>query len=247
MLINTQQLAVAKYLYDPFGRILSMSGPLAEANLYRFSSKEYHPNSGLVYYLYRFYEPNLQRWQNRDPISETGGFNLYKFANNNPISRHDPDGRAPIGAVIGGAIVGGGGLIAGWCINRWACRRGRDIVIGLAEAQANANAPDGSTHRGVGASAGNDADLLTHCIATCDLVRNPGACGGPDRALHFMQEREVGNDPATQIDRLNNEVGAGVGIALDPGQTCTQGCLDALNKGLLYTLQNGRPSPSPPR
>ena len=59
---------VARYRYDPYGNILAMSGSLAAANLYRFSSKEYHPNSGLVYYLYRYYEPSLQRWVNRDPL-----------------------------------------------------------------------------------------------------------------------------------------------------------------------------------
>src|SRR5262249_52007575 len=58
-LINANQAIVAKYLYDPFGGILSQSGPLADANLYRFSSKEFHRNSGLVHYLYRYYEPNL--------------------------------------------------------------------------------------------------------------------------------------------------------------------------------------------
>lgn len=40
MLVNALQLIVAKYIYDPFGGILSKSGSLAEANLYRFSSKE---------------------------------------------------------------------------------------------------------------------------------------------------------------------------------------------------------------
>ena len=67
-LIDASQSAVAEYLYDPFGRILGQSGSLADANLYRFSSKESHVNSGLVYYLYRFYDPNLQRWPNRDPL-----------------------------------------------------------------------------------------------------------------------------------------------------------------------------------
>ena len=88
-LINAQQLIVAKYLYDSFGNVLSMSGPLADANLYRFSSKEYHPNSGLVYYLYRYYEPNLQRWPNRDPIDELGGLNLYRFVGNDPVNSVD--------------------------------------------------------------------------------------------------------------------------------------------------------------
>src|SRR5205085_3309695 len=55
ILINALQVPVAKYLYDPFGNLLSATGPLAEANLYRFSSKETHVNSGLSYYLYRYY------------------------------------------------------------------------------------------------------------------------------------------------------------------------------------------------
>jgi RHS repeat-associated protein len=92
-LINSQQIVLAKYLYDPFGNILSTSGPLAQFNRYLFSSKECDQNSGLVYYLYRYYEPNLQRWLNRDPINEEGGINLYGYIGNNPVSGIDPDGR----------------------------------------------------------------------------------------------------------------------------------------------------------
>jgi RHS repeat-associated protein len=76
---------VAEYAYDPYGNILSISGPMASANKYRFSSKEWNENAGLYYYGYRFYEPSLQRWLNRDPIEEQGGINLYDFAQNNPI------------------------------------------------------------------------------------------------------------------------------------------------------------------
>jgi RHS repeat-associated protein len=72
MLLNSSQAIVAKYLYDAFGNILSLSGLSAGANLYRFSSKEAHPNSGLVYYLYRYYDPHLQRWPNADQIGELG-------------------------------------------------------------------------------------------------------------------------------------------------------------------------------
>ena len=43
MLINSLQLPAAKHVYDPFGNTLSSIGPLAEANLYRFSSKGAHP------------------------------------------------------------------------------------------------------------------------------------------------------------------------------------------------------------
>ena len=39
--------------------------------------------------MYRFYDPNLQRWLNRDPIQEFGGFNLYEFVNNKPTDGYD--------------------------------------------------------------------------------------------------------------------------------------------------------------
>lgn len=104
-LVNGNQMIVARYLYDPYGNTLSASGPLSEANLYRFSSKEYHDKSALVYYLYRHYDGNLQRWPNRDPIQEKGGYNLYGFTQNDPVNLYDTDGRWVVPAVIGAAGI----------------------------------------------------------------------------------------------------------------------------------------------
>jgi RHS repeat-associated protein len=84
----------AKYLYDPYGNLLAMYGSLAGANTYRFSSKEWDGNAGLYYYGYRFYDPNLQRWVNRDPIEEFGGINLYEMVGNDPIDQFDILGHA---------------------------------------------------------------------------------------------------------------------------------------------------------
>jgi len=95
MLVDVRQRPAARYLYDPFGNTLTASGPLAEANLYRFSSKELHAASGLVYYGYRFYDPALQRWPNQDPFGEAGGVNLYAFVGNNSINKFDPLGLEP--------------------------------------------------------------------------------------------------------------------------------------------------------
>jgi len=92
MLIDTNQSTVATYRYDPFGNTISSSGSLASANVYRFSSKEIHVASAMYYYGYRFYDPNLQRWLNRDPIEELGGINLYLFTRNGPLNRIDPFG-----------------------------------------------------------------------------------------------------------------------------------------------------------
>jgi RHS repeat-associated protein len=66
-----------------------MWGTLAAGNTYRFSGKEYDLHSGLYYFGYRFYDPNLQRWLNSDPIGERGGLNLYGFVGNNPINDVD--------------------------------------------------------------------------------------------------------------------------------------------------------------
>ena len=45
-----------------------------------------------VLYWGRAYEPNLQRWIQRDPIGEQGGINLYGFVGNNSLGYVDPLG-----------------------------------------------------------------------------------------------------------------------------------------------------------
>jgi RHS repeat-associated protein len=93
-LVSSGQGMAASYRYDAYGNTVTASGSLAGANVYRFSSKEFLVNSGLSYYGYRFYDPNLQRWLNRDPIGERGpdGPNLYPYVLNNPINNIDSFG-----------------------------------------------------------------------------------------------------------------------------------------------------------
>jgi RHS repeat-associated protein len=91
-LINEQQVVMARYAYDPFGNQIMAAGSVSGLNPYRFSSKEWHPNSGLYYYGYRFYEPNLQRWINQDPIGERGGININTFCLSDAVNNIDPFG-----------------------------------------------------------------------------------------------------------------------------------------------------------
>jgi len=91
-LMNSQQGISARYMYNAFGKLLAQWGPMANINRMMFSSKEYDAKTGLYYYGERFYDPNLQRWLNRDPIGEYGGINLYGFVNNNPLRYVDPYG-----------------------------------------------------------------------------------------------------------------------------------------------------------
>ena len=92
MLVDRYQTLEAKYLYDPFGNIVGKWGGYADVNRYRFSSKEYLPLAGLYYFGGRYYDPNLQRFINADPIRELGGVNLYGFNRNNPLRYVDPLG-----------------------------------------------------------------------------------------------------------------------------------------------------------
>jgi len=55
----------------------------------RFSSMPYYSSPQIYGYLGRFYDPNLQRWLNQDPIQEAGGINLYQFVGNDPINAID--------------------------------------------------------------------------------------------------------------------------------------------------------------
>jgi len=91
-LVNSSQAPAASYRYDPYGNTISSSGSLSRANTYRFSSKEVHVNSGLYYYGYRWYAPNLQRWPNPDPLGERGGLNLYEMLANDPVNSVDAFG-----------------------------------------------------------------------------------------------------------------------------------------------------------
>jgi RHS repeat-associated protein len=83
---------LARYLYNPFGKVIGQWGALANANAMQFSSMPSHASSGLCLYAFRNYDSNLQRWLTKDPIKEAGGINLYGFVKNNPISYVDPLG-----------------------------------------------------------------------------------------------------------------------------------------------------------
>jgi len=56
--------------------------------------------TALYYYGYRFYDPELGRWSNRDPIGETGGVNLTVLLRNYPIGSTDKLGMSPADGTV---------------------------------------------------------------------------------------------------------------------------------------------------
>jgi RHS repeat-associated protein len=103
---------VARFDYDAFGRTLQAVGTGVASIPFRFSTKYTDPETSLLYYGYRFYNPSTGRWLSRDPIGERGGANLYGFVNNNPIYWVDPLGLKYAELYAGYGAVGGGGVVA---------------------------------------------------------------------------------------------------------------------------------------
>ena len=80
------------YDYTPFGAVSTSNS--ATPNTFTFSSEVLDQETGLVYYNYRYYSPDLGRWLKPDPIEEQGGYNLYAMVENNVVNWIDNYGLA---------------------------------------------------------------------------------------------------------------------------------------------------------
>ena len=77
---------------------------------WRFASKRADPETGLVFFGHRYYNPSISRWLTPDPLHFTAGLNLYNYCKNNPLMYYDPDGRLLFMIAIPLAVWGAGSL-----------------------------------------------------------------------------------------------------------------------------------------
>jgi RHS repeat-associated protein len=91
--IDTTGAVVNRNRYAPFG-LLEDSLELLKAapNDYRFTGREYDPETRLYYYRERYFDPLLARFISEDPIGQNGGVNQYAYVANDPINKSDPLG-----------------------------------------------------------------------------------------------------------------------------------------------------------
>ncbi|MGE9289779.1 MAG: RHS repeat domain-containing protein [Puniceicoccales bacterium] len=78
----------AHYEYSAFGRVIASTGS-PDDFAFRFSTKYQDNETTLLYYGFRYYDPQTGRWVNRDPIGEYGGLNRYAFVGNDGVNRWD--------------------------------------------------------------------------------------------------------------------------------------------------------------
>jgi RHS repeat-associated protein len=84
---------VNKYSYDAYGKVVSqveaVSNPFKYVGLFGVMDE----GNGLLYMRARYYDPEMRRFLNKDPIGFLGGLNMYSYVQNNPVNFVDLNGK----------------------------------------------------------------------------------------------------------------------------------------------------------
>tara|TARA_R110002051_G_scaffold75646_1_gene137498 strand:- start:804 stop:1850 length:1047 start_codon:yes stop_codon:yes gene_type:complete len=91
VLAVTSQAGVIRqhFFYTPFGVEL-VGDP--SGNPFRYTGRRYDAETGLYYYRARYYDADLGRFLQVDPVGYADQWNLYAYVGNNPLNATDPTG-----------------------------------------------------------------------------------------------------------------------------------------------------------
>ena len=127
LVVNTSDGSITQRIdYDPFGRVLADTNPGFQP--FGYAGGMYDPDTGLVRFGLRDYDPETGRWTAKDPILFEGGdSDLYGYVGNDPVNWIDPTGlqavpalpappvptiRFPVPGPMAWALLLGGGAVA---------------------------------------------------------------------------------------------------------------------------------------
>ncbi|MDQ2976109.1 MAG: hypothetical protein M3R69_11955, partial [Acidobacteriota bacterium] len=86
-LTNSSGGMVERVTYDAYGNSTGTS-----LTRYDYTGRERDPDTGLLYYRARWYDPQVGRFISEDPIGLSGGINQFAYVSNSPQNATDPSG-----------------------------------------------------------------------------------------------------------------------------------------------------------
>ena len=102
--VDSNGNTVASYEYDPYGKVISTTGTLAEINPIRYRGYYYDTETGWYYLQSRYYDSEICRFINSDGYASTGlgiiGHNMFAYCNNKPTGYKDFGGNYPVAAAV---------------------------------------------------------------------------------------------------------------------------------------------------
>ena len=209
--------------YDEFGNVSEeeydangdpvVPDPIIRFQPFGFAGGLRDPQTGLVRFGARDYDPETGRWTAKDPIGlEGGSSNVYGYVSGQPISRIDPDGRAELGLIATVAAVSATAILGNY-------------------AYMDLHALRSSLQQQYPGHGRNDS--LRHCVASCVAAHRFGE--GIARLAGFLNElnglwidlRNQQEGAFELQDLWHNEIGFALSIAPDE-ESCYRSCTDTL-------------------
>ena len=180
-IVNSSRSVIASYTYDPWGKIISSSGTLADINPLRYRGYYYDSETGFYYLQSRYYDPEIGRFINADSYASTDATgllstNMFAYCENDPVNGSDPNGEW-IHIAIGSAMGAVTSIITGYASAKQA---GKDYSLFMA-------VTDGLSGAASGALAASGVGMVGQIIGNAAIEVTKGIVNGQSSANEIIE------------------------------------------------------------